>query len=83
MRPARGRRRNIASQGLKEEYEILNNAVRQQLTRASYGIAKEAKRLQNLSKSNFARCFVAVQKGHMIEQVINKRNQRVCREIHS
>ena len=27
-------------------------------------------------------CCAAVQKGHMIEQVINKRNQRARREIH-
>ena len=46
-------------------------------------LRKEAKRQQNLSKSNFARCCATVQKGHMIEQVINKRNQRVCGEIHS
>ena len=51
-------------------------------------LLKEAKyptkKTRELAKSNFARqcCCAAVQKGHMIEQVINKRNQRVCREIH-
>ena len=52
-------------------------------------LQKEAKyptkKITELCKSNFAppTCScVAVQKGHMIEQVMNKRNQRVCREIH-
>ena len=52
-------------------------------------LRKEAKyptkNIAQLCKSNFARptcCYVAVQKGHMIEQVTNKRNQRVRREIH-
>ena len=55
-------------------------------------LPKEAKyptkKTTELAKSNFAPQDVAVQpcsraavqKGHMIEQVINKRNQRVCRE---
>ena len=47
-------------------------------------LRKEAKyatkKITELCKSNFAP--PAVQKGHMIEQVMNKRNQRVCREIH-
>ena len=48
-------------------------------------LRKEAKyptkKTAELAKSNFARqgrCCAAVQKCHMIEQVINKRNQRVC-----
>ena len=52
-------------------------------------LRKEAKyptkKITELCKSNFALprcCCVAVQKGHMIEQVMNKRNQRGCREIH-
>ena len=49
-------------------------------------LRKEAKyptkKITELCKSNFARCCAAVQKGHMIEQVMHKRNQRVCREIH-
>jgi len=28
-------------------------------------------------------CCAAMQKGHMTEQLLNKRNQRVRREIHS
>ena len=45
---------------------------------------KKTTELSKSSKSKFGHkcCFAAVKKGHMIEQVINKRNQRVCKEIH-
>ena len=57
------------------------------LTRASYGVAKggeipdeEDNRTLQVKFRASKFCCVAVQKGHMIEQVMNKRNQRVCRE---
>ena len=88
----RGRRWNIASQGLKEEYEItLNNAVRQSKrgpalerrrnTRLIGSWPEDNRTFQVKIRASPRRCWAAVQKGHMIEQEINVSAEKFTKQL--